>query len=383
MMHPWSPHRFSADAAKAGRSQPVIDAAVKAARLIKRRDVSLPVIFTLAHLGRLAGITTATLAGYTHHPHAPPYRVFRLKKQPKPQGRAPSRGYRTICVPEPDLMRVQRWITQNILNTPAAAPHSASFAYYPGRGLKLAAERHAGCAWLLKMDVHDFFDNIRERRVYRVFRDLGYGALLSFQMARICTWTAEGAAPRRTPSYGPPIFASEKEGSLPQGAPTSPALANLAVMALDRRLDALAAATGWVYTRYADDLAFSSLGPSSRAKAVALSMQVKRELRAFGLDPNEAKTLIMPPGARRIVLGLLVDGPEPRLTRSFRNNLDTHLYALTKTGIGVAGHRKARKFASTIGMRRHITGLVAYAHHIEPEYAKACYQLLEGVDWSV
>jgi hypothetical protein len=54
-----------------------------------------------------------------------------------------------------------------------------------------------------------------------------------------------------------------------------------------------------------------------------------------------------------------------------------------ETGIGVAGHRKARKFASTIGMRRHITGLVAYAHHIEPEYAKACYRLLDSVDWSV
>ena len=71
------------------------------------------------------------------------------------------------------------------------------------------------------------------------------------------------------------------------------------------------------------------------------------------------------------MLGLLVDGAEPRLTRDFRSRLETHLYALNAPSIGPANHLKARNFASLIGMRRHITGLAAYARSIEPTYGQA------------
>lgn len=229
------------------------------------------------------------------------------------------------------------------------------------------------------MDVRDFFASITERQVYRVFRRLGYGALLSFQMARLCTRAGIGSAQRRPADDGLP-HKVERRGRLPQGAPTSPGLANLTAKDLDRQLVRIAAEYGWVYTRYADDLAFSTYGPSSRAQAGALAFRVTGALEAHGLSANHAKTVIAPPGARRIVLGLLVDGPEPRLTRAFRDNLETHLFALTKHG--AAAHQRARKFASTIGMRRHVTGLVAFAHHIEPAYAKGCYARLDAVDWS-
>jgi RNA-directed DNA polymerase len=82
-------------------------------------------------------------------------------------------------------MRLQRWIAQNILAL--AKPHSCSFAYFPDRGVLEAAQRHSGCTWLVKMDIRDFFDSITERRVYRVFRAMGYSALLCFQLARIST----------------------------------------------------------------------------------------------------------------------------------------------------------------------------------------------------
>ncbi len=108
---------------------------------------------------------------------------------------------------------------------------------------------------------------------------------------------------------------------------------------------------------------------------------VKAELHQAGLNPNDAKTVIAPPGARRIVLGLLVDGSEPRLTRDFRNNLETHLHALTENHIGPERHRQARKFASLIGMRRHIGGLLAFAHYVEPAYAARCYAKFNTVVW--
>ena len=382
MKHPWSPQQFRAGAVAAGRPMPIVAAAQLAARAIKGKDSDLPVILTLGHLAHLAGISHGKARNYARRmTERPPYRVFLLKKRPGANGRAPRRAFRTICVPEPELMRLQRWINQNILTTGAAAPHAASFAYYAGRGILRAAACHVNCTWLVKMDVSDFFSSITERRVYEVFRELGYGALLSFQMARICTHILPGRVEPSIESFGLSDYYSPEEGRLPQGAPTSPALANLAVRKLDARLAHLANHLGWTYTRYADDLAFSVTRKSTRSEARALVAKVKRQLNDDGLMPNMAKTVIAPPGARRIVLGLQVDGPVPRLSRMFKINLDTHLRALTAPHIGPEKHQQARGFASSIGMRRHIGGLIAVAHHIEPAYTTRCYALFNAVSW--
>jgi len=277
-------------------------------------------------------------------------------------------------------MRLQRWIAQNILSR--AVPHACSFAFFPDRGILKAAQRHCNCRWLVKIDIRSFFDGIREHQCYEVFRSLGYGALLSFELARICTRGPSVPYPRNRviPNGGRP-YPRAGEGRLPQGAPTSPALANMVAEALDRKLAAIAAARGWIYTRYADDLAFSTQADSSCVEARKIVALAKAEIAPFALALNETKTVIAPPGARRIVLGLLVDGDKPRLTRAFRNNLETHLHALTKESIGPERHRQARGFASLIGMRRHIGGLLAFAHFVEPSYAAACYSKFNSVSW--
>ena len=381
MKHPWSPRLFAEQAKKLGRSDGTVAAAISAARLIKSRDVDLPVAFTLSHLAYLAGVRPSSAYSYAARTwRTEPYRVFELKKRPKPGGHGPTRGFRTICVPEPELMRLQRWIAQNILSR--AIPHPDSFAFFPDRGILKAAQRHCDCRWLVKVDIRGFFDGIGERRCYSVFRSLGYGALLSFELARICT---------RGPNLGDPAYRTRdgsgrpyprgREGHLPQGAPTSPALANIAVSIMDTRLSALAAARAWNYTRYADDLAFSTQRESTKAAANRIVALAKSEINRLGLEPNETKTVIATPGTRRVVLGLLVDGATPRLPRAFRDNLDTHLHALTKHSIGPERHRASRGFASLIGMRRHIGGLLAFAHHVEPEYAAACYSRFNIVSW--
>jgi len=274
-------------------------------------------------------------------------------------------------------MRVQRWIAQQILTR--VAPDPASFAYFRGenRGILAAAKRHCCCNWLIKMDIRDFFDSVNESRVYRVFRDLGYGALISFELARVCTIA-------KTSNIGETDglpYSRRPQGYLPQGAPTSPSLANLAMRRLDCRLRAFSHNHGWVYTRYADDLAFSTTSNSSRTEARAFIALVKQALREVDMMPNEAKTVIAPPGNRRIVLGLLVDGPSPRLTRKFRNNLEAHLRSLIASHIGPEAHRKSRGFASLIGMRRHIAGLLAFAHYVDPSYAAKLYSRFNSVAW--
>ncbi|MFB6459390.1 reverse transcriptase family protein [Bradyrhizobium tunisiense] len=384
MKHPWSPQHFRGEARKAGRPEIMIEAAVSAASAIKRVHPDLPVIFTLHHLAHLAEVSADDLQQVAFR-KVDAYRVFRVKKRGVP-GMIPAqpRRYRTICVPQQFLMQVQRWIAQNILNL--IDPHPASFAFTPRRDLVGAAARHLGSRWLVKMDVRHFFESISEPQVYRVFRLLGYGALLSFQMARICTRLPghrPGALSRPLGRAEPGLpYRRHDPGHLPQGAPTSPMLANLTMETLDRRLTGLARSEGWTYTRYADDLAFSRTDETSRIVAMRLAKQVAHQLELVGLTHHREKTSVVPPGARKVLLGVLVDSDRPRLTRAFRNNVETHLFALTSDKIGASAHRQKRGFASTIGMRRHIEGLIAFAHQVNPAYAAKLYARLNTVDWS-
>jgi len=349
---------------------------------IKRRHADLPVVLTLNHLAHLCDVSPDFLQEVAHR-KVDAYRVFRVKKR----GVAnkvpiPPRRYRTICVPEPRLMRVQRWIAQNILNVMPS--HSASFAFIKDRDLVDAAERHVGAKWLIKMDVRHFFESIKEDAAYHIFRRFGYGALVSFQMARICSRLPQHkqSDPRYRLGRGENIpYRWHPMGHLPQGAPTSPMLANFASEALDTHLTELARQQKWTYTRYADDLAFYRTSKSSRSEAMHVVKSVEIALEMAGLVAHRQKTAIVPPGGRKVLLGVIVDTGRPRLSKAFRNNVETHLYALNHSLIGPERHRVRRKFSSIIGMRRHIFGLIAFAHQVDRNYAAGLFAQFNRVDW--
>jgi RNA-directed DNA polymerase len=383
MLHPWDSQAFISGAKKEQRPERTIQACLASAQAIKRSHPDLPVIFTINHLAHLADVSADFLQEIAHRKFDP-YRVFRVKKRGVPNKvPEPSRRYRTICVPDPKLMRVQRWIAQNILDvTPI---HRASFAFSRDRDLVGAAQKHSGAKWLVKMDVRHFFESIFEDSAYRVFRSFGYGALLSFQLARICT-----RLPRHRVNDARQLmgrgddrpYRQHPMGHLPQGAPTSPMLANRSVDQLDRSLEELAHDMNWVYTRYADDLAFSRRDASSRAAAMELIKKAEFIIEMAGLVAHRQKTTILPPGGRKVLLGVLVDRDRPKLTKAFRNNIETHLYALTSEKIGPEKHRQTRKFISMIGMRRHIFGLIAFAHQVDKSYASGLYAQFNSVNWN-
>jgi len=95
------------------------------------------------------------------------------------------------------------------------------------------AAMHTTARWLVKLDITNFFESISERQVYRVFREAGYCALMAFQVTRICTRLGSGSfkyGKRRWKTRGKDrykVLANDRLGHLPQGAPTSPMLANL------------------------------------------------------------------------------------------------------------------------------------------------------------
>ncbi len=385
MKHPWSSQSFAAAARNAGRPLQMIEASEAIARNIKSSNPDLPVIFTLNHLANIIGVRSEDLQKVVSR-QVDSYRIFRVKKRGIPgKTPPPSRKFRTICVPDPFLMKTQRWIAQNILN--AISPHEASFAFTPGKDLVDAAKWHTSAKWLVKMDVRNFFESITEKHAYHSFRSFGYTALLSFQMARICTRLPERDR-RQAPEYrafrdkSKIVYRPLATGHLPQGAPSSPMLANLAMRRLDTRLTKIAKAEGWTYTRYADDLALSRHTKTSRRSAQRLTKIIELELNRYGLINHKQKTKISPPGARKVMLGVLIDNDKPRLTKAYRNNIETHLYALLNSKIGIKSHLSNRGFSSTIGMRRHIEGLISFAHQVDPNYAKDLYSKFNRIDWS-
>lgn len=388
-MTSWSPQRFRNAAEAADRDPTVIQNALAAAEIVRSSNPALPPLFTLRHLAQLTGNEYFQLRSVVRRDEPEPYRVFRIRKRPSFDG---EKRFRVITVPQPHLLKTQRWITQAILAK--VLPHHASVAFSKGNKLRDAAAVHCECTWLIKLDVRNFFESINEISVYRVFRSLGYQPLISFEMARICTRLGSPTTRKSGKHweirwiqrkieayevYRP--FGGPRMGHLPQGAPTSPMLANLAMRVFDTELEGISARHGLRYTRYADDLTFSSKGEFSREQAAHIVGLAYAAMARAGLSPNAAKARITPPGSRKIVLGLLVDGKEPRLPRDFKLNMRRHLHYLTRKDAGPIAHARARGFISTIGLRHHLEGLLSFAKQIEPDYAARCSEIFKTVVW--
>ena len=397
-MTAWRPQLYERHGHDAGVDPIVLDHALDTAEQLRAISPDLPPVFTLAHLSHQSGVSYVSLRNIVERSHDEPYRVFRIRKR---AAHPNEHRYRHIAVPSTALMKTQRWITQAILSK--VRPHPSSVAFSKGDTLVTAAAPHCGCRWLIKMDVRNFFESINEIAVFRVFLSLGYQPLISFEMARICTrlagwsirrstdrwdvhsWSSEGhrwseikAYQAYRPDIGPLL------GHLPQGAPTSPMLANLAMRDFDDGASKIARKHGLIYTRYADDLTFSASDYDfTDTQCRRVIGQVYRLMGKVGLSPNVTKTRVAPPGSRKIVLGLLVDGERPRLTREFRALMRQHLYYIQRPDIGPVQHAKTRGFVSVAGFRNHLYGLVAFARQIDLAYGEACMRALNKVSWPV
>lgn len=374
----WSPQRFLVEGLRRGRDYDVLQEAIRQTSRMRRRRPALPVLLTLGHLASRTRVSHDHLRDLVaRNLIQPTYRTFRISKR--------SGGSRVISVPGPQLKKVQSWLTQHVLNK--VPPHAASHAFSPGSSIASCAREHAGARWLVKMDIADFFGSVTEIQVYRVFRALGYGELVSFELARLCTTVPSASAKHSMKSWqvrfrrsGIQLYAERLIGRLPQGAPTSPMLANLAMCGVDEELQRVADSHGLVYTRYSDDITFSTQGAFSKAQAATVVKQSVAILKRQGLFPNRAKTAVVHPGARRVVLGLLVDSDQPRLSRAFRDRLRQHLYYLETRGI--MAHVEARGFDSAGGLYRHLRGLIDYANMVDQPYAQKQLLRLKQLPWN-
>ncbi|MDD2336131.1 MAG: reverse transcriptase family protein [Geobacteraceae bacterium] len=343
-----------------------IDALYRNAQPLAERG--LPVILTLGHLAHVTNVSYRLLLGIVRR-NSDPYRVFSIKKR--------NGNKRFICVPEPLLLYVQRWIHSHILTNKCSLCllSNNATAYMPNSSHVKNAKRHVGANWLVKLDITSFFESVSERQVYHVFRKLGYRAQVAFCFARLCTRVLPYdqdmrffRGTKRWKTGRKRICLSTKViGHLPQGAPTSPMLANLVCASIDTELQEIAQRNGLMYTRYADDMTFSGYF-ENRSAAVALCKEVSLVISKNGFSINSQKTNIAKNGGRKIVTGLSVDGPTVRLPRSYKDKIRQELYYIEKHGL--PDHCARTRQKNQLSYLLHLDGKIKYIKSIEPAFGE-------------
>ncbi|MCF6744518.1 RNA-directed DNA polymerase [Blastococcus sp. KM273128] len=289
-------------------------------------------------------------------------------------------GVRLLAAPKPRLKEIQRRLLRHVLDP--VPVHGAAHGCVPGRSVRTAAAPHAGAAVVLRMDLEHFFGSVPAPRVHGLLLGLaGLPEPVAHAVTGLVTTVLPAAVWRRVPLPGD-VAARERHRRLgarlavphlPQGAPTSPALANLVCFRLDRRLAALAARFGATYTRYVDDLTFGGAPRVGRGRLAELVGEVARE---EGFRVNAAKTRAISSARRQDVLGVVVN-EHPALPRRERDALRALLHNCATRGW--ASQLRGRDPAT---FREHVLGRVAWAASVDPASGARLRELADRIDWS-
>ncbi len=269
-----------------------------------------------------------------------------------------SRGYRLIEAPKPALKSVQQDILHGILNR--IPGDGSSHGFQSGRNIKTYCAPHIDSAMVLRLDLKDFYVSVQRKRVQAIFRTAGYPEAVVQLLSQLCT----NCTPRSVIALSPALGARTTDENafrashLPQGAPTSPALANLSAYRLDRRMSGLAAKFCANYTRYADDLLFSGEADfarqAKRFHVLALAIALDE---GFQIQPR--KTRMMRRGVRQTAGGLVVNDKVNTSRREYER-LKATLHNCKKFGPESQNRQGHADFEA------HLRGLVSFHAHINP-----------------
>lgn len=307
----------------------------------------LPNLETRDDLARVLGVARGVLdwLAFPDPTSEPPhYAAFAVPKR--------SGGYRVLYAPKPRLKAAQHWIRREILAKTHAS--EAAHGFVETRSIHTNAAPHAGKDIVVTLDLDNFFPSITYRRVRGIFQSLGYGEDVAIPLAMLCTVKPAGKVRE--------FVGGQRHRMLPQGAPTSPALANLACRHLDARLAGLARKFGCTYTRYADDLTFS--GDRAFARSLKRFLKLLHQIvKAEGFKLKRDKTRFARRGARQEVTGLVVnDGP--RVPRAYRRRLRAILHNARKTGLDAQNREQHPHFAHAL------RGRIEFIRSTHPQLAE-------------
>jgi len=243
-----------------------------------------------------------------------------------------SGGVRLIAQPNRELKAIQSWILRHILDKLFIS--DASKGFQKGESIYDNAYPHIGANVILALDIDNFFPSIPANKVFWVFRSVGYGQKISSAFTSICTY----------------------KGSLPQGSPASPKIANLVCLKLDARIQGYAGKNGITYTRYADDISLSCQSIKKMEKARYV---VQKIIKDENFLINKKKTRLMGLRKKKEVTGLVINQEKAVVGR--------HLYRILRAKIHHLFVGRSDNFS-------HVNGWLAFVYGVDNE----AYRKLEG-----
>lgn len=242
------------------------------------------------------------------------YKQFKIKKK--------SGGFRLITAPKnQSFMLMLRYV--NEIFKAVYTPSNHAMGFTEGRSVVTNAEMHKGQNYVFNIDLKDFFPSIQQARVWaRIqLKPLCFKRPVANLIAGLCS--VKEIMEDKTVRYVPP-----------QGAPTSPILTNMICDKLDHRLAGLAKRFGVNFSRYADDITFSSMHNVYQANG-DFRKELKRIVEGQGFAMNESKTRLQKLGARQEVTGIIVS-KKLNVTQKYVRDIRNVLYIWDKYGYSAA-----------------------------------------------
>lgn len=278
-------------------------------------------------------------------------------------------GFRLIEAPRPFLKMAQQQIQQEILSR--IPPHHSAHGFVAGHSPVTNARPHAGKRVVVKFDLENFYASVKFSRVVAIFRSLGYCREAALWLARLTTSAIPANLPFPDGSLRPLLPYLSRH--LPQGASTSPALANLSAYSLDIRLSGLARSFGADYTRYADDLTFS--GPEAFLRSLRTFIPlVNQIIRAERFQVNQEKRRVIRNNQRQTVTGVVVN-EHTNVSRKEFDRLKAILTNCIRQGPETQNREQHPDFAN------HLRGKIAYIQQLNPNRGQRLLQLYEQIRW--
>ncbi len=337
-------------------------------------DLTLPRLATMSDVAQWFCLTPGEL-GWLADPEARQNRIppgplhhYLYQWQKKKHGKP-----RLIESPKTYLKTIQRRILHEILDL--LPVHEAAHGFKKGHSCVSFAVPHCGKAVLLRMDLQDFFLTIPVSRIHALFRSLGYPWAVARILTGLCTHTSADIFNALPASKRPKwqIRKQYRQPHLPQGSPASPALANLCCFRFDCRLAGLARSLNSIYTRYADDLAFSGDRDFNR-KADRIHVQVGAIALEEGFQLNSKKTRIMRASVSQRLTGMVVN-QHPNIQRREYDILKAILYNCHRYGHQSQNRDGHQDFRAYLG------GRVSWVETVNPERGLRLRNLINSINW--
>lgn len=255
------------------------------------------------------------------------YKQFKIKKK--------SGGFRLITAPRnQSFMLLLRYV--NEIFKAVYTPSDYAMGFTEGRSVVTNANKHKGHNYVFNTDLKDFFPSIHQARVWKrlQLKPLLFKQPIANVLAGLCSMKEQ-----------------TEDGSiryiLPQGAPTSPIITNMICDNLDRRLAGLAKRFGVVYSRYADDITFSSMHNVYNTSG-EFRKELKRIVEGQGFTMNEAKTRLQKLGSRQEVTGIIVSD-KLNVSQKYVRDIRNILYIWRKYGYDAAFNKFFPKYKEAKG----------------------------------